>query len=328
MNEADTMDLPRVTTPTSEAPPALVWNFSGMRSLSRECSLLGTLSLSREQSRDHTFGFHTSGPATNDTTASDAVTEDAISSEAETEACESWSGGNLDEPFSGDVPQPPADCDEEDVASQREMECEYAEPASLKRKYETEEAVACDYAYEPVKRPRKLHSAVSGKRGAHVKERPQMQKNARDGQKHWGNMVLALRAEWNEKRMWEQHEQFHEQIKMCTRLHIKSQHECFLRQLQMALVEGLIRLVDGKDFSADDTQSFLGWTAFEVVPSRGAEFRRRVEEMFANPPQDKTLNNTLRRAGLVPERGWGEAWSGVCAFVFDAQKRAQYSGKE
>eukprot|EP00961_Rhodomonas_salina_P027434 371200-Rhodomonas_salina.1 len=71
----------------------------------------------------------------------------------------------------------------------------------------------------------------------------------------------------------------------------------------------------------------MGWTGFEIVQNRAKEFRRRIEGMFQTPPNHKTLNNTMRRAGLVPEYCWGEAWSGVGKFVYDRDKRAHYSAR-
>ncbi len=138
---------------------------------------------------------------------------------------------------------------------------------------------------------------------------------------------MELRNEWASKMIWDKHPQFREQICMCTRQHIKSQHECLLRQLQIAYAEGLIRLSPSKNFTSDESRSFLGWTGFEVAPYRCAEFRRRIEGMFAHAPQERTLNNTLRRAGLVPEGGWSAAWSGDGAFVFDKDTRVRYGGK-
>eukprot|EP00287_Rhodomonas_sp_CCMP768_P022395 CAMPEP_0202808502 /NCGR_PEP_ID=MMETSP1389-20130828/1021_1 /ASSEMBLY_ACC=CAM_ASM_000865 /TAXON_ID=302021 /ORGANISM="Rhodomonas sp., Strain CCMP768" /LENGTH=49 /DNA_ID=CAMNT_0049478843 /DNA_START=1 /DNA_END=150 /DNA_ORIENTATION=- len=49
--------------------------------------------------------------------------------------------------------------------------------------------------------------------------------------------------------------------------------------------------------------------------------------MFATPPNYKTLNNTMRRAGLVPAQSWDAAWEGKACFVYDATKRASY-GRE
>lgn len=160
-------------------------------------------------------------------------------------------------------------------------------------------------------------------RGAHVRERPEMQRNARDGQKHWGTQVKEMRQLWADKDM-SKHTHFEQQINMCTRLHIKSQHECLLRQLQMAAVE---KIIIPSKFLDDEKESFLGWTGFEVAEDHGAEFRKRIEALFASTPSDKTLNNTFRRAGLVPDHSWAEAWNGIGGFVYDREKRAQYGGQ-
>eukprot|EP00287_Rhodomonas_sp_CCMP768_P008372 CAMPEP_0196723072 /NCGR_PEP_ID=MMETSP1091-20130531/5246_1 /TAXON_ID=302021 /ORGANISM="Rhodomonas sp., Strain CCMP768" /LENGTH=297 /DNA_ID=CAMNT_0042064899 /DNA_START=27 /DNA_END=920 /DNA_ORIENTATION=+ len=173
------------------------------------------------------------------------------------------------------------------------------------------------------KRCKQDSSAVGIGRGAHMKDRPELQQTARDGQRHWASKAVELRKQWSEKRMWERHEAFAGQIEICRQQHMKSQNECLLRQLQVALVDGLI-VADG--FSPDGSESFAGWTGFAVVPEHSSEFRRRLQEMFFHPPLDKTLNNTMRRAGLQPQRGWYEAWSGLSGFEYRRlQKRSPES---
>eukprot|EP00286_Rhodomonas_abbreviata_P028107 CAMPEP_0181313454 /NCGR_PEP_ID=MMETSP1101-20121128/14254_1 /TAXON_ID=46948 /ORGANISM="Rhodomonas abbreviata, Strain Caron Lab Isolate" /LENGTH=376 /DNA_ID=CAMNT_0023420403 /DNA_START=29 /DNA_END=1158 /DNA_ORIENTATION=+ len=174
---------------------------------------------------------------------------------------------------------------------------------------------------QPIKRRATGTQAVR-RRGAHVRERPEMQELAREGQAHWGSKVVELRSQWERMRMWEHNEHFGKQVQMCRVTHVKSQHECLLRQLQMALVAGWIT---ASPFSTSAADSFLGWTGFAVVSESGASFRRSVEEMFASPPKERTLNNTLRRAGMIAKEGWTEAWSGSSSFVFDKQKRAHYA---
>mmetsp|Transcript_3257 Transcript_3257/g.6637 ORF Transcript_3257/g.6637 Transcript_3257/m.6637 type:complete len:383 (-) Transcript_3257:178-1326(-) len=196
-----------------------------------------------------------------------------------------------------------------------------------KRKQEEEEADGGSDAEKsrpssPQSKKARKQSANSN-RGAHVRDRPEMQQNARDGQKHWGTQVRNMRKQWQEKEMFK-HESFSKQVDMCARMHIKSQHECLLRQLQMAAVEGIIKPAA---FAEDERESFLGWTGFSVVHNSGAEFRKRIEDLFASTPSDKTLNNTFRRAGLVPEHSWAEAWSGIGGFVYDRVKRQQYGGQ-
>eukprot|EP00961_Rhodomonas_salina_P202105 2726004-Rhodomonas_salina.1 len=106
---------------------------------------------------------------------------------------------------------------------------------------------------------------------------------------------------------------------MCSRTHIKSQHECLLRQLQMALVD---KIITASDFSASEDDSFLGWVGFQIVAEHKDEFRARIEGMFATVPKENTLNNAFRRAGLVPKQCWNEAWKGKAAFFYDGTKRA------
>eukprot|EP00286_Rhodomonas_abbreviata_P019603 CAMPEP_0181306076 /NCGR_PEP_ID=MMETSP1101-20121128/10093_1 /TAXON_ID=46948 /ORGANISM="Rhodomonas abbreviata, Strain Caron Lab Isolate" /LENGTH=427 /DNA_ID=CAMNT_0023412081 /DNA_START=129 /DNA_END=1412 /DNA_ORIENTATION=- len=174
----------------------------------------------------------------------------------------------------------------------------------------------------PIKKRRRRNQQP---RGAHVKNRPEMQMTAREGQKHWGTVVQNMRREWQEKRVWEHDEAFREQIQMCTRTHIKSQHECLLRQLQLAVVDGIIT---AHDFSASEDNSFLGWNGFQIVQGKTDEFRARIEGMFASVPKENTLNNAFRRAGLVPKQCWSEAWGGLAAFFYDGEKRATYSQQQ
>eukprot|EP00286_Rhodomonas_abbreviata_P007631 CAMPEP_0181326662 /NCGR_PEP_ID=MMETSP1101-20121128/21641_1 /TAXON_ID=46948 /ORGANISM="Rhodomonas abbreviata, Strain Caron Lab Isolate" /LENGTH=339 /DNA_ID=CAMNT_0023435177 /DNA_START=9 /DNA_END=1028 /DNA_ORIENTATION=+ len=190
-----------------------------------------------------------------------------------------------------------------------------------------------EHAYQPNKKQKKCTQnkqciqPLQGQslRGKHVKERPHMQRDARNGQANWSLKVKELRQQWIEKRMWEHNQEFREQLRMCADTHVKSQHECLLRQLQMALVSGWIKEAP---FSSSDKDSFLGWTGFQVVAEHGAEFRRSIEDMFEKPPQVKTLNNSLRRAGLVAKDGWPEAWCGASCFVYDGSKRASYTSKK
>eukprot|EP00287_Rhodomonas_sp_CCMP768_P015374 CAMPEP_0196757396 /NCGR_PEP_ID=MMETSP1091-20130531/103636_1 /TAXON_ID=302021 /ORGANISM="Rhodomonas sp., Strain CCMP768" /LENGTH=414 /DNA_ID=CAMNT_0042106169 /DNA_START=24 /DNA_END=1265 /DNA_ORIENTATION=- len=70
-------------------------------------------------------------------------------------------------------------------------------------------------------------------RGMFARLSPQIQQNARQAQRHWGEKVQEVRAEWTFRCTQQHNAHFSAQIVMCTRLHIKSQHECILRQLQM-----------------------------------------------------------------------------------------------
>lgn len=168
---------------------------------------------------------------------------------------------------------------------------------------------------------RKKRRRVQQTRGAHVKNRPEMQVKAREGQKHWGEMVQHLRREWQKRRMFE-NPHFREQVAMCSRAHIKSQHECLLRQLQFALIDNMIT---ASDFNASEADSFLGWTGFQIVQGQHQRFRAKIESLFASTPKENTLNNSFRRAGLVPVHCWSDAWSGISPFKYDGDKRAVYS---
>mmetsp|Transcript_13631 Transcript_13631/g.21282 ORF Transcript_13631/g.21282 Transcript_13631/m.21282 type:complete len:414 (-) Transcript_13631:153-1394(-) len=179
------------------------------------------------------------------------------------------------------------------------------------------------------KRP-KTTKKVSATRGAHVKERPEMHERARAGQEHWGKIVQDVRTEWQRSRMWEKDPNYSQQISMCTRRHIKSQHECFLRVFQISKIENVIHECE---FSQDEDNSFCGWVSFKVNKNTGRAFRERIANMFPGQSLGNTLNNAFRRAGIIPEanadetkpRSWEDAWNGVCAFKFHGDKRANYS---
>jgi len=198
-----------------------------------------------------------------------------------------------------------------------------------KRPWKEEEEDAA--GEQPIKKQATENQAAEQKRGAHVKNNPQMQQHAREGQAHWLGKVSEMRKEWDGLGMW-RYKEFQAQIEMCTRAHVKSQHECLLRQLQMALAFGWIK---ASAFSNSEHESFLGWTGFEVVPEHGQRFRCSIEAMFERTPNGNTLNNTLRRAGLFPTKGWDEAWTGVSnrrglmsCFQFNGEKRGQYTSKK
>mmetsp|Transcript_57302 Transcript_57302/g.134558 ORF Transcript_57302/g.134558 Transcript_57302/m.134558 type:complete len:300 (-) Transcript_57302:47-946(-) len=166
------------------------------------------------------------------------------------------------------------------------------------------------------------------------------------------------------RRIWEHHTQFRQQIAMCKRCHIKSQHECLLRQLQAAYANGLLA---SATFSENAEDSFLGWVSFKVAPSsqtsfhiccapvssetavlssstlasytllcmsdgprgdqvdpmRSQEFRMRIEKMFPGSPTKNTVNNVLRRAGLLPEHSWSGAWLGESTFNHSENHRTE-----
>mmetsp|Transcript_57301 Transcript_57301/g.134551 ORF Transcript_57301/g.134551 Transcript_57301/m.134551 type:complete len:256 (-) Transcript_57301:47-814(-) len=122
------------------------------------------------------------------------------------------------------------------------------------------------------------------------------------------------------RRIWEHHTQFRQQIAMCKRCHIKSQHECLLRQLQAAYANGLLA---SATFSENAEDSFLGWVSFKVDPMRSQEFRMRIEKMFPGSPTKNTVNNVLRRAGLLPEHSWSGAWLGESTFNHSENHRTE-----
>eukprot|EP00960_Hanusia_phi_P064990 765974-Hanusia_phi.AAC.4 len=110
----------------------------------------------------------------------------------------------------------------------------------------------------------------------------------------------------------------HEQVDLCTRLQIKSQHECILRELQFSATDGLIRALPFSDSQAD---SFLGWTGFQVErgaagggcddgeqveQSRAQEFRQRIDSLFPAPLYEV-------RGGVV--KGKGKGWEAAEASV-------------
>mmetsp|Transcript_2338 Transcript_2338/g.5443 ORF Transcript_2338/g.5443 Transcript_2338/m.5443 type:complete len:332 (-) Transcript_2338:577-1572(-) len=159
-------------------------------------------------------------------------------------------------------------------------------------------------------------------RGAHVKERPEMHATARSGQRHWGSLVQILRQEWEDKRVGEAFPHFQDQIRMCTRSHIKSQHECLLRMLQIAALDGIIIPLR---FIENEKESFLGWTGFQINPHKSTDFQTKIASMFETSTKQNTINNAFRRAGLVPDQCWGRAWRGLATFQYKPDKRAVYN---
>jgi len=229
------------------------------------------------------------------------------------------------EPVLVAIPKPPTLQREPSRTSER------LKTPTLKRK--TSEAVDSDWTPQPArasKRAKTTKKPQCNTRGQHVKDKPEMHQRARAGQEHWGKMVQDIRTEWQRKRMWEKDEHYSQQISMCTRRHIKSQHECFLRLLQMCKIEGIVQECV---LSNDEENSFCGWVAFKVNKETGSTFRNKVANMFPGQCLGNTLNNAFRRAGIIPEanadetkpRSWEDAWNGKCAFEFQREKRATYS---
>eukprot|EP00287_Rhodomonas_sp_CCMP768_P005674 CAMPEP_0196733978 /NCGR_PEP_ID=MMETSP1091-20130531/12841_1 /TAXON_ID=302021 /ORGANISM="Rhodomonas sp., Strain CCMP768" /LENGTH=250 /DNA_ID=CAMNT_0042077417 /DNA_START=206 /DNA_END=955 /DNA_ORIENTATION=- len=178
---------------------------------------------------------------------------------------------------------------------------------------------ACFDSYAPTlkrKRQRSEDNVGVDTEPSKPRERSEIPKVARQGQAHWLTSRDELRRQWDEREFGEWAGQFREQLKMCSRGHIRSQHECLLRSLHMAVADGLIRPAA---FDGDDEweRSFLGWTSFQVERKHAGEFRRRIADLFERPPTDSTLNNCLRRAGFGPSAlCWDQAWSGLTAFEY------------
>ena len=150
------------------------------------------------------------------------------------------------------------------------------------------------------------------RRGAHVKERPEMQRAAREGAEYWAGCVRAVRARWAERAAARPAfaAAFAGQVD-AARARIKSKQECLLRFLQMAADDGLVA---AGPFAPG---GFFGWGRFTVSAGRAAEFRRGLEGLFPAGFREATLQETFRRAGLVPDRwNWEEAWRGGAPFEF------------
>jgi hypothetical protein len=195
-------------------------------------------------------------------------------------------------------------------------ECEERERDLLgKRKFYDMESLSD--GFDQAGPPKKAHQS----RGAHVKARPEMHANARSGQRHWGSLVQILRQEWEEKRVGIAFPHFQDQIQMCMRSHIKSQHECLLRMLRIAALEDAIRPLP---FIQNEKESFLGWTGFQINPVKSENFQKRITNMFERSTKQNTINNAFRRAGLVPDQCWSHAWCGLATFQYQPDKRAVY----
>mmetsp|Transcript_23232 Transcript_23232/g.45078 ORF Transcript_23232/g.45078 Transcript_23232/m.45078 type:complete len:499 (-) Transcript_23232:132-1628(-) len=169
-------------------------------------------------------------------------------------------------------------------------------------------------------RKRQREEAV-GRSGLHVRDRPDMQKKARDGQEHWLTQVKAVRRRWEERREWESEPRYRAQVETCAAQQIKSQHECLLRTLQMAATDGLIEPLPFAECGPD---SFLGWTGFRVVMKHAQDFRSRIDALFPVPLKENTLHTSFRRAGLVPDK-WSSGWLGLTPFKYSNDKRVAYA---
>ena len=155
-------------------------------------------------------------------------------------------------------------------------------------------------------------------RGENVRNNPQMQKTARDGQKHWHEKVKQMRLQYDASNTDMVHPQFGEQRFMCMELNLKCQKESLLIFLQFATQQDLIFPLPFVHAS-DPTAGFLGWTGFVIRRGCGKRFRAGVEALFPEPPKLNTLYHLFRRSGLVPEN-WRRAWDGEFPFKWNAQR--------
>jgi hypothetical protein len=164
------------------------------------------------------------------------------------------------------------------------------------------------------------HGAQRGPRGTNVRSNPQMQKTARDGQKHWHEKVQHMRDQYDAANTEMAHKQFSEQRLVCMVRALKCQKESLLIYLQMATQQGLISPLPFVH-PADETAGFLGWTGFYVQTGCGQRFRAGVEGLFPETPKRNTLYHLFRRSGLVPE-DWLRAWSGEVPFSWNVGRAA------
>jgi hypothetical protein len=150
------------------------------------------------------------------------------------------------------------------------------------------------------------------RRGEHVKNRPDMQRTARDGAAHWAARVREVRSEWAERaaRRPEFAARFGAQA-AAAHGRVKAKQECLLRFLQLAADDGAVAPAE---FGPG---GFFGWRRFVVAAGRGDDFRRGLEGLFPAGFKEDTLKETFRRAGLLPERfRWEQGWRGGAAFEF------------
>lgn len=319
-NTSDILDEPIVSTPTRNSD---VWGFSQLDSHDSSAQNPPAEAGEDEARFDH-FEMLSMEQTSERNSAVPSLFAHDVNTSSESQAESAWEQEvkelfdvdegffecDLDEFLDDDFPQLAGD------VAETMPENSHESSASLKRRIEEGETDADDEDTREAKR----QNTAPPTRGTHMRERKDLNERAREAVPHWAQKVRELREEWEAKRMAEQHAEFEAQVQQCVSRKVRPQRECLLRQLQLSLVEGLILLPDDRPFSSDLSRSFLGWTGFKVAPSRGADFRRKIEDMFVALPQGDTLNNTLRRLGFAPQRGWQEAWNGVGAFIFDATK--------
>ena len=161
-------------------------------------------------------------------------------------------------------------------------------------------------------------SASTTRRGENVKGNPQMQKMARDGQRHWQDKCKQLPAEAEEAGTSTADAQFQIQRHTCAARNLKCQKESLLIFLQMAAQQ---RLISPLAFvhAGDEAAGFVGWTGFHVEPGCGQQFRAGVERLFPETPKLNTLYHLFRRSGLVPQ-DWRRAWEGQTPFLWNPNR--------
>jgi hypothetical protein len=153
-----------------------------------------------------------------------------------------------------------------------------------------------------------------GNRGAHVRDRPDMQQAARDGAAHWQRRLRQVRAEWataaNSAGGDEFRRHYQPQLDAAAG-RVKAKLECVLRTLQLAAHRGAVVGV-----AVGPRHGFYGWGGFRVAAGRAREWRGAVEGLFPAGFKEETVRETFRRAGLVPAGWrWGEGWAGAAPFV-------------
>jgi len=168
------------------------------------------------------------------------------------------------------------------------------------------------------KRPSMSSSQNMTRRGENVKDNPQMQKTAREGQKHWHDKVQQMRAVSEEAQTPMARAEFAEQRYYCTARKLKSQKESLLIFLQTATQQNLI-YPSTFVHPADDMSGFVGWTGFRILPGCGDQFRAGVDNLFPETPKLNTLYHLFRRAGLVPD-DWKRAWDGEVSFMWNPHR--------
>jgi hypothetical protein len=161
-----------------------------------------------------------------------------------------------------------------------------------------------------------------GNRGAHVRERPDMQQAARDGAAHWLQQLRRVRADWaaaaQESAAFSA--EFRAQADAAA-VRVKAKLECLLRTLQLAAHAGLVTPLPAPPQPDEAREgsvggSFFGWAGFAVHAARAAEFRAAVAGLFPAGFREETVRETFRRAGLVPAGWrWADGWCGAAPFV-------------